>query len=432
MPSPLAVTLRALTPGYLKRCPDAPQQHVSLRLFLAEGFLYGGTSAYVNTFLPLFALALGASPSDVAMMSAINHLVGPLTYLAGGYIAERSYRHKRIYVVLEGLLGRGVVLLYVLVPIWLHGQAAVWAVIMLHLVRMTFFRLAGPAKTAVTGRIVPQPLRGRFMSVRGLASSLGELSMQPLAGLIVASFVFPRGYQYGFALAWAVGMAGTAVFARIPVPQHHEDVLPRPRDSLNGFWQDVRSDRRLRAFLIVVLVWGLGEHAVGPFTSVHMVRNLKLGAQAIGLLAGSASLASLVGLPLIGWLSDRYSNRMAVVVSGIALALTYSLWLWARTAWQLIPVFLLSGFISRGFLATMLNLLLAIAPAARYARYGALYQAVETVATVVAPLVGGYLFEHPGFSGNLVLVIVLELAAMALAWRFVRDRAPASATAGSC
>ena len=70
-----------------------------------------------------------------------------------------------------------------------------------------------------------------------------------------------------------------------------------------------------------------------------------------------------------------------------------------------------------------LNLLLAVVRPERYARYGALYHAAATTMSVVAPLVGGYLFEHVGFASNLILASAVGLLGVSIAWRCIGEGA---------
>ncbi len=414
-------------PAFLQRNADSPLQHVTLRLFLLEGLFSGASMMCMETFLPLFALAMGAGAGDIGMMSAISHILGPATYLVGGYLAERTARHKQLYLVAEGLVGRGFLLLYPLVPIFFEGRVAVFILIGLHVVRMTFFRLGGPAQMAVTGHVVPGPLRGRFMSARSLASVVGELGFQPLVGGVIALYLFPRGYQLGFLLIWFVGLIGAAAFARMPVATQPVAAMTRSSRPFREMGQDIFRDRQLLAFLGIVLAWGLGEQSVRSFYSVHMVRNLGLDAGAIGLLAAVASLASLVGLPTIGYLSDRYGNRSTLLATGATLALTQLLWLSARNAWQLVPAYLLNGLAHRAFQVAMVNLLLAISRPERYARYSALHQAAATTTSVIGPLLGAYLFERIGFASNVTLAAAAGILAMLIAWRSLHEHAPAPA-----
>jgi MFS family permease len=391
-------------------------------LYWLDGLLYGISTPFVYTFLPLYALAFGATASDLGLMSAVSHSVAPFTFLVGAYLAERSLRHKHIYVLMEGLIGRGMLLLFALVPLYFRDQRAVWVLIGVQVARMTFFRLAEPARTVITGQIVPGHLRGRFMSARSLASSLGLLVAQPLASLMIARCLFPRGYQYSFGLALAAGLAGALAFWRMPVPllQRHHSADKYP---LQGLGSEILADRRFLAFLAVTLAWALADQATRSFYSAHMVRNLGLDASIVGFLATAASLASLIGLPLIGLLSDRRGNRMALIVVGLTLSLTRLLWLRAQTSWQLLPLHLLSGFVQSASQVVFLNLLLAIARPERYARYGALYHTAATTMSVVVPLVGGYLFEHVGFASNLILASGVGFLGVVIAWGYIDDRA---------
>ena len=418
----MKITWQAIIPNFLMPREAFTKEHRALRLFWLEGLLFGVSTAFVQTFLPLYALAFGATASDLGLMSAISHSVAPLTFLASAYLAERSLRHKRLYVLVEGVLGRGMLLFYAIVPLFFEGRRAVWVLIGLHVIRMTFFRLASSACTVITGQIVPERVRGRFMSSRSLASSLGQLVIQPLASVIIAHFLFPRGYQYGVILAVGAGLAGALAFSRMPVPRLQQQ--PRSaRQPLQGLGSEVLADRRFLAFLVVTLVWNLGSNLTFSFFSVHMVRNLGLDASVVGLLATAASLASLVGLPLIGLLSDRHSNRAALLVVGLALSLVRVPWLWAHTSWELLPLHVITGLAYSATQVVFLNLLLAIARPERYARYGALHNAVGTAMAVVGPLAGGYLFEQVGFASNLILSSAMGLISMVIAWRFVDDRA---------
>jgi MFS family permease len=129
-------------------------------------------------------------------------------------------------------------------------------------------------------------------------------------------------------------------------------------------------------------------------------------------------------LPLIGLLSDRYSNRVALIVVGLTLALARLPWLWARTPWQLVPLHMVTGLVYGASQVVFLNLLLAIAQPERYARYGALHHAAGTTMAVVGPLVGAALFERIGFASNLALSSTVGIIAVAIAWACVDDRAP--------
>jgi MFS family permease len=416
-------TWRSFIPSFLLPAEALSEKPSSLHLFCLEGLFLGVSTAFVHTFLPLYVLAFGATASDLGLLSAVSHSVAPITFIVGASLAERTVHHKRLYVVLEGLLGRSMLFVFVLVPFFFQGRAAVSAIIVLQVARMTLFRLADPAHTVVTGQVVPEFIRGRFMSSRSLATSLGQLGIQPLAAIIIARYLFPQGYQYSFMLAGAAGLIGALAFARIPVPplrcQSRGANAPK-----RGAWREALVDRRFVAFLLVVLAWSFGDQVTFSFYSVHMVRNLGLDASQVGFLATATSLASLVGLPLLGLLSDRRSHRTALVAAGLLLVLVRLAWLWARTPWQLLPLHLLTGLAYSGFQVVLRNLLLAIARPERYARYGAFQSAVGTTMSVVAPLLGAHLFEHVGFASNVLLAATAGAIAMIITWRYVHDRSP--------
>ncbi len=161
-------------------------------------------------------------------------------------------------------------------------------------------------------------------------------------------------------------------------------------------------------------------HLANPFYSVYMVRQMHLSERTIGLLAAVTTLASLVGLRVMGALSDRKGHKQAIILSSLGLALVSPFWFLVRSAWHVVPLNALFGFSEASLMMAQTNLNLAIAPEEQRARYRAIFMAITTSVGAFMPLIAGRVFDHYGFRPNLIASSLGYLLYAFLVARFVR------------
>jgi MFS family permease len=356
------------------------------RLFWADGLVSNVSESVALNFTNPFALALGATNTQMGIMSSIANLAAALSLFPGARLDERIASRRRV-VVFGSLAHRMLLLAIALLPS-LVGGSAIYAFIALVALRSFFSQLPYPAWSAFSADLVPPSIRGRYFSSRNIGLAVAALISTVLAGRLADIIGLPRGYQVGFVLAGLVGFAATAIFNRIPEPPRSRSATAEAAEAKQPLWLLLRTHPRFAAFTAVGLLWNLSIMVAGPYFSVFIVRVLAASPTQIGLLAAINSLANIIGQRVWGQLNDRRGAAWVMAATGLLIPLVPALYAVAPNPWFLLGVESLSGFSWAGYGLASFNLMLGLAPDDQRARFSATYQVAVFGASFVGPLLG--------------------------------------------
>ncbi len=356
------------------------------RLFWADGLVSNISESFVANFTNPFALALGATNTQMGVMSSITNLAAALALLPGARLDERVASRRRI-VVFGSLLHRLLLIAIALLPL-LFGIRAIYVFIALVALRQFFVQIGFPAWSAFTADLVPARIRGRYFGSRNIGLALAALIFTPIAGRLADVIGLPQGYQASFVIAALVGFGATLVFRRIPDPPRSrsaDEDVPQSKLPLVAL---LRGHPRFAAFSAVAVLWNLSIMVAGPYFSVYIVRNLAASPTQIGLLAAANSLMNILGQRVWGRLNDHRGAAWVMAATGLMIPLVPAFYALVPNAWFLLAVEGFSGFMWSGYGLSSFNLMLGLAPAEQRARFSAVYQIAVFGASFVGPLLG--------------------------------------------
>lgn len=381
--------------------PLSRAQIVGLRFFWLDGFFSAVSENFYLGYIPLLALAFGATNGQVGWIAAVGNLLGALALFPGARAAERRLRRKPIVLWTGAGLARIMVLLLAMTPFVLtQPTAAIVAIVVLNGVRAFMANFANPAWTAMVADLVPEFMRGRYFSGRNLAMGAAALVVAPMAGWLIQHMNgmggWPHlGYQTVFFLAFCFGALGALNFARIPEPEvAAAQRQPHQRGDLR---RALRTHREFVGLVVSAFVWNLGIQVAGPFFNVYLVQGLGGTAATVGVMASISAGMSLVGQMVFGRWLDRRGAIWVQVVSGFTIVLLPLGWTVITAPWHAYFIGVLGGFAWAGYNLANFNLLLELTPDEQRPRAVALFQFVVFASAFVGPLLGGYMADVLGY-----------------------------------
>lgn len=373
------------------------QQVLGLRAFWFDGFFASLSDNLLVSFLPLFALAYGASNGRIGLLSSVANLLAVIALFPGAAHADRTLHRKRLVLWTGGVAGRSLIAFLVLLPLVpMPATLAIWSVILINSARNFLGSYANPAWTGLVADLVPPRRRSRYFADRNFTMGFAAL-MVTLAGGLAITRLAPAtnggllGYQVVFLAALLFGAASTISFSRIP-----EDAC-QPSDTPSEHRQSMahilRSHPEYAAFLAGAFIWNISIQMAGPFFNVYLVNELGGSAATVGTAAGIMTATGLLGSVVFGRVGDRKGNLTVVIYTGLMIPLLPILWAVSAAPWHVFLVVAFGGFAWAGYNLANFNLLLELAPQQARSRAVALYQATVFAAAVAGPLVGGALID---------------------------------------
>lgn len=384
-----------------------------LRYFWLDGTFSSFSENLAAGFIAIFALAYGATNTQIGVLTALTNLAGALALFPGAAYSERVGRRKPVIVATGGWSARIIFLLLCIVPLFvLPGTVAIWLIIILSAARSFMGSFANPPWTSMAADLVPPDMRGKYFSGRAQAMGVAALIAAPFGGWLIkelnGSHPFPlAGYQVTFLIAFAIGTAATVCFSRIP--EVRGDGVHRPKHKRGDLRKALRQSPDFMAFLVGAFIFNFSIQIAGPFFNIYLIKDLHASVDIVGYSAGATSVATLFGQWLFGKYLDTKGSFWVQKITGILIPLLPIMWIVMWEPAQVYIISLASGFLWGGYNLSNFNLLLEYAPDEQRQRAVALYQVVVLTSAIVGPLIGGAIIEAVSYKFGFLVSAVGRL-----------------------
>jgi len=413
--SPLHVLVRSSVRARLGFRLPGSVDHSQHALF-ADGLLASASDA-VLPFLPLYLVFLGATATEVGLLSILGGLAGLLALVPGAWLAQRSRSLKAVVLLGGGGVARLGLLALAVIPFALDGRRAVAAVLVVAGVRALANMIGHPSWIAVFAAVVPAEARAKYAARRSLGISLIAMAAVPLMGLIVSRIGGVSGYQVALIVAGTVGFISTGCYSLIREPADRPP--PRPAG-----YRRMLVDGAFSRFLLTTGVLHTASMVAGPFLILHLSRDLGASAAQVGTLTTMEAIAAVCGQAVVGTLITRFGSRRVFIASMALMPAIPLLWLGIATPWQAALPYLLTGLAWSMCNLAAFDLLMQSAPQSELGRYAAAQQAMVLLAGFLGPVLGTVVVTAWGIQALFVVSAVgrgLALAAYAAPRMAVRS-----------
>jgi hypothetical protein len=377
-----------------------------------------GASAGIGTFLSIFLVRLGASPLQIALLTAMPALTGILLSLPLVQLLERQrnivpwFSRSRVLVFVAYLLTG-------LIPLVVTREALPAAIIFIWALVTVPQTVVTLAFTMVIAAAVTPERRYWLLSWRWASMSAVMALTVMAVGWFLERVVFPLNYQLAFVAAFGCGVLSFFYSRRIVIPDNpalQGDQAAAPWPTLRAGLAELRALPEYVRFVGSSCVYYLGLMLALPIFPLFWVRELQASDFWIGLISTVSTAVLLVGYFVWAALSRQRGPAFVLLVCSVGLGLYPLLAGLSQSVAPLLLFAAVGGFCAAGIDLVQFDLLLKTCPQRRSASYIALYRVAIYTATFVGPLLGTALAELIGLRGALFASAGLRLLGALLFW----------------
>ncbi len=369
-----------------------------LKLVIRDGL---ATQAMVTLtggiFLVAFALQLGASNTVVGLLAAIPPLA-ELLQIPSIYIIDRVGK-RRLVVVAASLAARLCWIPIILIPFFLSPGVGILALIMSIVLYSSFSAISHCGWNSWMRDLIPQDRLGAFFSHRLTLSTGLALVISLVASFFIDSWgaAFPdtaaHGYSALFFSGFIAGLVGIVFLARTPEPRM---TVEDREDDLLAVIRKPFEDLNFKNLIVFLGSWNFAVNLASPFFTVYMLQRIGLDISVVVVLSVLSQIMNIIFYRSWGRVSDRFSNKSVLAVSGPLFMLAIFAWLFVTlpdiyvlTYPLLILIHILMGISLAGVSLASGNISLKMAPQGQATSYLAASTFVNSVAAGIAPILGG-------------------------------------------
>lgn len=305
------------------------------------------------------------------------------------------------------------------------------AILLVFGVGFTIFSLssgfAGVAFMEVVGKTIPTVRRGGFFGWRmfsgGLLAALGGLVIKK----IMATYRFPYDFGYTCIIAWSLMFFGLLCFALLKEPENIDPLeKASPKRHLKTAVEIFKDNANLRK-LIFSKAWFNTALMAAPFYVIFAIEFLGAAEWMAGIYLTVQMIGYLSSNLLWGWLSNRASNRLVILLSGffriLSPLIAFAGYFITIDPYVFSGVFLFLGMAEAGIDMGYMNYMLEISPDKGRPLY------IGLVHTLIAPTIlfaglGGWLSEIITLKWLFAAVFVTVGIALFISSKLKEPRSP--------
>jgi MFS family permease len=344
-----------------------------------------------SPYQTLYFSALGATPIFIGLLLGYSSVVGIVTAIIGGYIADTLGRRKIILVFSWiSVLGGFLYFLIdsstlILVPLTLNSLSSIYQ----------------PAFGSIVMDEIEPADRIRAFSIYNALGAIPTMFSPTIGGVLIARFGTAEGVRLAYLGSTLFGILGIALRTKML----KETFVPRPRSRmgvrsylsetfLTSFKAARRANRVVRRLLLYVALAGVGTGLTSTLASYFVVTHLSIRATEYSYVVDAAGVVTFSLYLGIIFLIRRIGVRKSMLLASVASPIGTIVLTQAKTTEELLG-WGLGGAINTALQASSLPTMQAEAiPPEDRGKILALFGIMPNVATLPSQVLAGLLYSN--------------------------------------
>lgn len=383
---------------------------------LLDGGFFGlalGFSSF-TAFIPIFVNRMTHSAVLIGLVPAL-HAVGwqfPQLFTAGWISRMRRFKPAVLFLTIqERIPFFGLALAAWFLPV-LGKQTTLVLTFLLLVWQGLGGGLTANAWTSMIAKIIPSRSRGTFFGVQSAAAN-GMLSLgSVLAGLLLVRVSDQYDFSCLFLITGILLVFSLIFLALTREPVDTEKHVPAQRQP---FWTGTRTilkkDTNFRWFLLVRALSMFASMSFS-FYVIYGIRQFGMDDFTAGLMVATMTGVTILANPLMGWAGDRWGHQRIMLLGLVAATLSSLLaWLAPALDWFYL-IMALAGLANVAIWTNILTMTVEFGSEAERPIYIGMSNTLVAPATILAPILGGWLADRMGF--NFMFMVTALASAVTL------------------
>lgn len=296
---------------------------------LKEGSAYNVMEGMGARYITPYALSIGLSNTWIGFLAVFPTLFGNMIRISFNKFYYKSERKKIVlpFVFIQAFFW--LPLLLIGGAYFFFGMKLLTASILLILCYSIIIIagvLASPAWTSWMQDLVENN-RGEYFGKRNRINGVVLLISMLAAGLILDSFEGKKIF-FGFAIIFGIASIGR-FFSFYFLKKQYEPKAVKDEKAYFSFLQFIKKmpSNNFGRFVIFVSLTSFAVAIASPFFSVYMLKDLNLSYFSFTLINLSSLISTIIFLPFIGKISDKFGTVKVMKLSGFLIAFVPLLWI---------------------------------------------------------------------------------------------------------
>jgi len=157
------------------------------------------------------------------------------------------------------------------------------------------------------------------------------------------------------------------------------------------------------------------------FYIVYALRRFDADPVTLGYLTATLTITQTIANVGMGWLGDRIGHRAMLILGAVAALLSSLLAAFAPSIAWFFPTFILSGFTNVSIWTNGMTMATTFSGETERPFYIGLAQTLTAPATIIAPLLGGWIADTKGFVPTFAISAILSVVMMGILLFIVKN-----------
>jgi MFS family permease len=411
----------------LTKVEQFTRQHLryNVTVGLTDGGFFGLAIGFASfgTILPLFVASMTGSATLIGLVPAIHAAGWLLPQLFTAKHTSRLRRYKR--TVLINTIHERVPFLGFAAVAFLLPAIGVKIGLLLTFLLLIWQGLGGGFTanpwTSMISKIIPSENRGTFFGLQAAVANLFISGAAVGAGYLLDFLDSPLDFALCFLIASFFFTVSWFALAATREPVDTEKVIEEHHLPLwQGAGRILQRDNNFNWFLVARF---LSQFATMGFSFyiVYALRRFHADAIILGYLTATLTITQTLANVSMGWLGDRFGHRAMLIVGGVAAMLSSLLAWFAPSISWFFPIFILAALTNVSIWTNGMTMSTTFSSEAERPFYIGLAQTLTAPATIIAPLIGGWVADSFGFVPAFAISTVLSVVMILILWLIVKD-----------